>query len=55
MTTNVKIEAHCKPDTEVRVTVPGGPEVVLQDGETLTCHVYDDRMVAVREVPKQSD
>lgn len=54
MTTKVTVEAHCNDATEVRVACNGDPEVVMQNGESVQFYVYDDRMVSVREVPKQS-
>ena len=56
MTTVVKVEAHCDPETtEVHITktgVGGVQETVLQDGESAEETVYDLEMIRVREVPK---
>jgi LEA14-like dessication related protein len=56
MTTTVTIEAHCSQTVQVQVRVYESPdnyvETVLQDGEKQTVYVYDQRSVAVAEVPK---
>lgn len=56
MTTTVKIEASCGSDTEVFVTVADpieGETFTLQDGESATRYIYDDREITVMERPKQ--
>ncbi|MAT91418.1 MAG: hypothetical protein CME59_02330 [Halioglobus sp.] len=51
MTTNVKVEAHCSADVEVRVNVTGQPPAFLQDGEEREFHVHGNTMVRVQELP----
>lgn len=63
MTTTVIINAHCNSDTEVVIKTTdaewekatGTPfkDVVIQNGEIHQCHVYDNRLVTVREVKKE--
>lgn len=53
MTTTVIIQAHCSPDKEVRVVRTDPEEVtILQDGETLSQVVYDERTIVVAEFLK---
>lgn len=58
MTTTVKIEAHVSKEKEVRVKITAecgdtaGEEFTLQDGESATRYVYDDREISVKEVVK---
>lgn len=62
MTTTITIDAHCNFDTEVLIKTvdkawekAGGipfRDVVIQDGESHTCCVYDDRIVTVQERSK---
>jgi len=60
MTTEVKVTAHCAPDTEVQVgitTTKGAFDeatevVTIQDGETTVKYVYDARIAIVQERKK---
>lgn len=57
MTTTVIVQAHCNPaTTEVSVVLHNIVGVVekktLQDGESISMSVYDDRLISVCEVPK---
>ena len=59
MTTTIKVEAHCSENQEVRVniheTTEGGESntpYVLQNGETGTYYVHDNRELTVKEVDK---
>lgn len=58
MTTTVTIHAHCNADTEVVIKTVGDlrreKDVVIQDGESHSCYVYDDRTVTVCEVKKST-
>lgn len=49
MTTKIVVHAHCATNKEVLITLNGGTEAVIQDGETYDLHVYDEREVSVRE------
>lgn len=55
MTTIVKVDAYCDPETtEVHITktgVGGAQETVLQDGESAELTCFDLEMIRVREVP----
>lgn len=56
MTTTVKIEASCAQGTEVFVSIADpteGETFTLQDGESATRYIYDDREITVMERPKQ--
>lgn len=57
MTTTVHITACCDDKTEVNVCITETDELVedvtIQNGETLERHVYDDRMISIREVDKE--
>jgi len=50
MTSQVKVSAHCGPDTAVRIQVVGQAPVLLRDGEEKELSVYDDLEVRVREI-----
>ena len=62
MTTTVRVMAHCASNKEVVVTIKEANadidlplEVfVLQDGETADHVVFDDRVISIREVVKDS-
>ena len=57
MTTTVRIEAHCSPETEVHVTIEDNGNPVesfhMKDGATVEKYVYDERVIRVKEVPKK--
>ena len=56
MTTTVKIDAHHTTTKQVEIKITDGETVlqtmVLQDGESTQCVVYDGRVLTVREVDK---
>lgn len=55
MTTTVTIDAHCASDKEVIVVITGEGDdenFTLQDGESDSRVVYDDREIHVKEVTK---
>ena len=58
MTTTVRIDAHLANDKEVSVSILGDSgeieHFVLQDGESEERHVYDDRIIMVKEVMKKT-
>lgn len=58
MTTSVKVEAHCSTDTEVKIAVKEGDDVLetttIQDGETAEKYVFDGREITVKEVKKDA-
>lgn len=51
MTSTVKVSAHCTSDKEVvvvvynRITEETLEQCVLQDGESVERHIYDDRAI----------
>jgi hypothetical protein len=57
MTTTVTIDAHCSSDKEVKISVTeAGKEVdqyTIQDCETVSTVVYDDRVLSVKETEKE--
>jgi hypothetical protein len=52
MTSTVTIKAHCSADKQVKIKVGRDGTHLIDDGEQYECVVYDDIMVAVREVPR---
>ncbi len=54
MTTTVKVTAHCSSDKEVQIHVSGTIDAVLQDGESKEVYAYDDRVISVKEVLKET-
>ena len=56
MTTTITIDAHCDPKTtEVLIQIADpfcNQKVVIQDGHSHQCVVYDTRQVTVQEVKK---
>lgn len=52
MTTDVKVTAHCASTKEVEIRVNGKLETTLQDTETYSLVVYDNRVVEIKEVLK---
>ena len=55
LTRTVTVEAHCADDKEVQCSIEDGNEAegcTLQDGETESFVVYDNRKITVREVEK---
>ena len=61
MTSVVKVDAHCSDNKEVVVKVFDSKtnavkeEVVLQNGQSTTKHIYDDLVVACTERLKADD
>lgn len=62
MTTTVTVQACCDDKTEVLIELVGRNEfeedtligeTTIQNGQTHTLHVYGNRHVTVREVPKK--
>ena len=54
MTSTVTIEAHCGNENVVEMIISEGGKAIdrrtLQDGESHTEYVYDDRAITVREI-----
>lgn len=61
MTTTVTIDAHVSPDKEVLVTILDKDteavfeEFTLQDGESDSRYVYDDREIRISEITKRKE
>ena len=57
MTTTVQVTAHCNDETEVRIELLSDTSFIeehkLQNGETKSLYVYDDRRIIIKEIPKQ--
>lgn len=51
MTTTVYIQAHCGEGKQVEIEVDG-EALYIEDGETHEVDVYDDKVVAIKEVAK---
>ena len=57
MTTRITVSAHCTDDKEVEVQIIDNERMdisFIQSGETRDYHVWDSRVIKVREIPKVS-
>ena len=54
MTSTVQVTAHCSADKEV-VCFIGDDTVVLQDGQSVTNHIYDKRIATAYERVKDAE
>ena len=52
MTSKIEVTAHCDGTKQVEVSLDGKLDTVLQDGESVVLHIYDDREVSAKEVAK---
>lgn len=52
MTSSVKVTAHCGNGKQVEVKLNGQVAEVLENGESIEFHIYNDREVSAREIPK---
>jgi hypothetical protein len=57
MTSTVKIDAHLSDDKEVRIVIANQDQLVeeftIQNGESATRYIHDDRVIIVKEMLKE--